>query len=349
MYVGAPNILNANKAAIMPTVSGALLAVVFSAGIGAASAAYADNILTIGSENDLYASGRDQYYTNGIRFSLMSTDYDVPDWANKIADYLPVVPTSSPDKQGVIYSFGQNLYTPDDITTAMPNPADRPYAALLYGSVGYARAADDLSRVDEVELMAGLVGPAALGEETQREVHRIVDSTNPMGWDHQLDNEPIVNAFWQRRWPNVAGVNLGTLRLSAMPHTGLAFGNAFIYGAAGGTLTLNRASSPMQDSPLRVRPSAPGTGYFPRLNRLDWQLFAGVDTRVVGRNIFLDGNTFTTSASVDKRPLVADLQAGVTLSYKSVRLSYTMVHRTKEFYGQQDANVFGAVNLSVRY
>ena len=42
-------------------------------------------------------------------------------------------------------------------------------------------------------------------------------------------------------------------------------------------------------------------------------LFTGVDGKVVGRNIFLDGNTFSDSHSVDKETFVGDWVAGSSI------------------------------------
>jgi hypothetical protein len=65
--------------------------------------------------------------------------------------------------------------------------------------------------------------------------------------------------------------------------------------------------------------------------------------------MFLDGNSFVESPSVDKRFLVADLQAGVALTFNQLRLSYTQVWRTKEFSGQPAPEKFGAISASIRW
>ena len=77
----------------------------------------------------------------------------------------------------------------------------------------------------------------------------------------------------------------------------------------------------------RIRPASPGSQSFeppdsPRSFR--WYLFAGFETRLVGRNIFLDGNTFRSSHSVEKNPVVTDLRLGIaTVLFDKVRLTYT--------------------------
>jgi lipid A 3-O-deacylase len=77
-----------------------------------------------------------------------------------------------------------------------------------------------------------------------------------------------------------------------------------------------------------------------------WYLFAGSQGRAIGRNMFLDGNTFRDSHSVDSKLFVADFQAGVAIAYGAARLSVAQIWRTKEFDGQDGHDEFGAVNLS---
>ena len=49
---------------------------------------------------------------------------------------------------------------------------------------------------------------------------------------------------------------------------------------------------PDDHGPPTIRPSLPGADYFPRQEGFSAYVFGGVEGRVVGRNIFLNGNTF---------------------------------------------------------
>ena len=66
----------------------------------------------------------------------------------------------------------------------------------------------------------------------------------------------------------------------------------------------------------------------------------------MARDIFLDGNTFRDSHSVDKEPLVGDLAAGVSVNWKNTALTYSYVLRSKEFKAQEDEQLFGSVSLN---
>jgi hypothetical protein len=78
-------------------------------------------------------------------------------------------------------------------------------------------------------------------------------------------------------------------------------------------------------------------------------LFARVDGRVVARNIFLDGNTFRDSASVERKWLVADISAGASVNYKNTKLTYALDYRTEEFVGQKAGELFGSITASFEF
>lgn len=93
----------------------------------------------------------------------------------------------------------------------------------------------------------------------------------------------------------------------------------------------------------------PGSGFFIPRHGFGWYLFAGIEGRAVARNIFLDGNTFRDSRNVDKEPLVGDLQFGIAITWRNLRLGYTHVLRKREFKGQGGRrDDFGAISLSLQ-
>jgi hypothetical protein len=66
--------------------------------------------------------------------------------------------------------------------------------------------------------------------------------------------------------------------------------------------------------------------------------------------MFLDGNTNGTSiVSVGHRPFVGEAQAGLTILFRGVRISYTPVLRTPEFYQRDRWDQFGSINVAFRY
>ena len=300
---------------------------------------------TFTTENDLYGAGTDQNYTNGLRLGWFKARQKPPGITEEFEKILPFLDIN--ETTSVAYSLGHNIYTPDAVESPFQDPNDRPWAAFLYGSM--AMVTLEANHIDEYELTLGVVGPMALGEPIQRTWHKLVDSTNPSGWDNQLSNEPGLILSWQRRWPQAWYADMDDLFVSFMPHAGATVGNIYTYANAGGTVKLSPGANRWGDKPLRVRPAIPGTGYFRASDKLSWELFFGLDGRAVARNIFLDGNTFTSSHSIDKKPLVADANVGVALTYGHTRLSYTLVYRTKEFDGQNNEDIFGAVSIGYNF
>jgi hypothetical protein len=244
------------------------------------------------------------------------------------------------------YAIGQNMYTPEDIEIPNPPLDDRPYAGWLYGSIGLV--VETGPRLDQLELTLGVIGPASLAEQTQKFIHEITNSPEPRGWDTQLKNEPGVVLTYRRSWRRFVETTALGNTFDITPHAGGALGNVFTNANAGLTLRLGRRL-PHDYGPPRIQPSLPGSGFFMPQGRFGWYVFAGMEGRAVARNIFLDGNTFRHSRSVDREPLVGDLQFGLVLTWHNVRLGYTHVMRTREFETQDESDNFGAVGLSIRY
>lgn len=68
--------------------------------------------------------------------------------------------SKAPEARGTL-GIGQQIYTPEAIHIATPDPNDRPYAGWLYLSAG--GVAYDDTNLTAVELQVGLVGPSAHG------------------------------------------------------------------------------------------------------------------------------------------------------------------------------------------
>ena len=78
-------------------------------------------------------------------------------------------------------------------------------------------------------------------------------------------------------------------------------------------------------------------------------VFARAEGRAVARNIFLDGNTFGDSASVNHKPLIADLAVGASVNYKNTKFTYALVYRSEEFEGQSGGQLFGSVSVNFAF
>lgn len=314
-----------------------------------------DRFLSLSAENDNFGGGTDRFYTSGVRATWFDRTNKVPPVIDKIAN---AVPTFELDENvATFYSIGQNIYTPEDITISAAQPNDRPWAGFLYGSVGLANITykdrnaliREPSHIDTMEFTLGIVGPGSLAEPAQRFVHKnITDSPEPQGWDNQLQTEPGVILSWDRRFPLAFHRDLGLAHFRVEPNMGVSLGNVRTHASAGTTFVFS--SEKFIDTPSRVRPAVPGTGVFlTQDDELNWLIFTGVHSRVVGRDIFLDGNSFRDSDSVDKRYFVSDFSGGASLIYDDYRLSYTLNLRTREFRGQSEDSIFGSLTFTTRF
>ncbi|MCB1721779.1 MAG: lipid A deacylase LpxR family protein [Alphaproteobacteria bacterium] len=305
------------------------------------------NFVSLSVENDSIGGGTDQFYTSGVRLSWFNVNTPVPPMIDEIADHIPTFDLN--ETTSTFFTLGQNIYTPEDIRIATNQDDDRPWAAFLYGSVGLATLENN--HIDELEVTLGVVGPEALGEQAQKFVHsHVTSSPIPKGWRHQLDFEPGFIISAQRRWPGAYYKTIGDYHLRAEPNVNISLGNIYTYLGSGLNFTFGPYQDRFQDIPPRVRPAMPGSGYFETPDQgWSWYLFAGVDGRLMGRNIFLDGNTFKSSHSVDKKPFVADASAGAAFTLGDYRLSYSINARSKEFDGQDGESVYGSMSLSTRF
>ncbi len=317
-----------------------------------APAANADgDTYTFQIENDRIAN-TDRHYTNGFRFSWVSDAVDAdPKWATDILE--TIYPFADLREGRVGAAFGQSIFTPEDTRANGVVVDDRPYAGWLYAGISAhaqtARVQDKIvrDRLDTVELDVGIVGPYAFGEQVQNGVHELINVAKSNGWDNQLDNEPGIMLIGERRWRTRPLRPFG-LELDMLPSVGGSLGNVMTFASAGAMFRLGE-NIDFDFGPPLIRPSLSGLAAVDRSARFGWYVFAGAQGRAVARNIFLDGNTFSDSHSVDKKTFVGDFQFGAAVVYEGSRLSVTQVLRTREFKGQRQADRFGALTLSVRF
>ena len=303
-----------------------------------------DAVITFAYENDIFA-GDDSNYTNGVRASYFSPEGDIPQFLQTASQIVPFFPREGHSRWG--FAVGQSMFTPDDITLANPPTDDQPYAGWLYGSAALITDSDDI--MDTFQITLGMVGPASGAERNQKFIHEnITDSPEPMGWDYQLDNEPGLILTYQRKWRNMYQMSPFGLGFDLSPSAGVNVGNIYT-DASIGVVARFGYDLPSDYGPPLIRPNLSGSDFFMPSGGFGWYVFGGLDGTAVGRNIFLDGNTFHDSRHVDKEPFVGGAQLGIAFTFPKARVAYTHVFRTDEFETQRKASQYGAVTVSVRF
>ena len=316
-------------------------------------------IISLNFENDIFAL-IDRYYTNGVRLTWVSADLtasradsQLPRWLNSLSKMSPFVRPGSRNRISIF--LGQNIYTPYDIERNDLIQEDRPYAGLAYVGVGFHSR--NIQAMDTLEFELGIVGPHSFAEQTQKFIHDLFNFIHPNGWNNQLHDELALEAIFEHKRKLLysgAGRGFGYDLLSDL-EAGL--GNVYIGSSAGiearcglnlpddfGTFHFRTTSreeiasaAQKQDSSLSPQ------------NKFGIHFLLAVKGEAVLRDIFLEGNTFGHSHSVEKRTLIANVAAGITVISGRFRLSYIYVYNTKRFKTQEKEQIFGQINLSFSY
>ena len=308
-------------------------------------------------ENDMFA-GTDRQYTSGVKLAWSSRDlenYSDSPYASPFLPLFNLLPyiNEKDYQKNLVFALGQNIYTPDDTESFGLVKGDRPYAGWLYLGLGVVWKNAEVR--NSLVLNVGVVGSWSYAQEAQRLVHDARGLGHPNGWDNQLHNELGVLVTYERKWRWPKHERRVGLDWEFLPHAGIALGNVYTYANLGGELraglnlpddfgTASIGPAATTSTPVDGRQGAERSRF-----DLGLYLFARADGRAVAHNIFLDGNTFGNSASVDRKWFVADLSAGVAVNYKNTKLAYAFVYRTEEFYGQKEAQVFGTVSMNIAF
>ncbi|MDI1315178.1 lipid A deacylase LpxR family protein [Prosthecobacter sp.] len=312
--------------------------------------------LTFYFENDAFA-GTDSDYTNGARISWTSPNVgrfgDDPT-AGGLAGIFDDAPGTGDSSytRNVAISIGQCLYTPVNTQASALVANERPYAGWLYTGLGLVWKTPRVKNT--LVFNIGVIGPWAMGEETQRAVHDSLGQRSPQGWDNQLRNEVGVTATYERKWRFRSNPEGSGLACDFLPYGGATVGNVYTLATLGGqyrfgyNLPDDFGTGAISDSATTPTP-VEGSGARTWSQRFGVHMFARAEGRAVARNIFLDGNTFRSSHSVDKNIFVADLSLGVAMNWRNSKLSYAFIYRTREFKGQPEGQLFGSVTLSIYF
>jgi lipid A 3-O-deacylase len=329
---------------------GIAVLVIAAATVGAARAGDPSWIGSVIEEDDYWApDNRDRHYTHGIRFGATSGDVEDPYWQAPF-HWLPLFPQTGETTRRYELMLGQNMYTPENTTLTNPDPRDRPYAGWLYGGAALMQDTDT-RQFDRYALRLGTIGPSSLAGQLQTRWHLLIAVARPAGWHAQLHDEPSLDLYRERKWriyTLLEGMSPG-LGWDVLPQASLRVGNVYDYVAAGAMIRFGR-NLLVDYGPAHIDENL-GASYVNPSNGdggWGWYVFVGTEGRLVGRNIFLDGNSFQRSPSVHKEVAVGDAEAGIAIVSGHFRLSYTYVYRSNEFINQDHPDHYGSFNVTFR-
>ena len=260
----------------------------------------------ISYDNDLFR-GTDLYYTQGIGIDVFSPCLE----KNPMNVLLLRLKDSDRSQYGV--QFRTHGCTPTTILSDSVLIGDRPFAGVF--SFGMVRTSHQNERklrlTSQFEL--GMIGPAALGEQTQRGIHKITGDDLPLGWQHQIKNAPIVNYSLR--------VDKGLIELPSICFLS-GFGQVKI-----GTFQSQLSTGLDLSLGFRNHPFSPGKHRFEcYLYSQSALVLVGYDASLMGGIVNRDGYHLTYSQI---NPLVAKQHVGIVLAvpHVSVALDFAFISR----------------------
>ena len=277
----------------------------------------------------------DREYTQGTRVSVL-----LPTSGGLVARLLRGPNLCHPhaaarDCRMLSFSVTQGIYTPT-LNVQRRLPGERPYAGWLGGEVGAIRERRNGMTAFALEL--GVTGDASLAAPAQKAIHRLLGFPEPQGWDAQLPSEVAFLASWR------GAAEL--LHLEA-PRSGFRLRAAPLWSVRAGTVATDATVGVQLTLGVNAPPAWQGAT---NLNGDRWGLFVrtGAQQTVVGRNLFLDGSTFGSSASVRKLRSVAETQAGLGARTPIGMLEWQVHSRAREYQMQPRAHAYSTLSFSLR-
>ena len=296
-------------------------------------------------DNDVFIS-TDNQYTAGAKISNV---YFMPEVNN---DLLKIPFVYDVNKAHFIsLALAQQMYTPNDLTRSDLIVDDRPYAGWLYVELGLHQSSK--SELDSFLVQVGIVGKYSGAEYVQKTIHGAVGSQKAEGWDNQLHNELGVNLIYQHKWRYVPDTFLG-MDSNIIPFVGASLGNVKTKASAG--VLARFGWNPSKDfgsssidiggkNGIPVRTNCLCSAYEPW--SFTFNFSASGDG--VAHDIFLDGNTFAKSHSVEKENFIGYVSYGFTARYKHVSLDYIVSYSTEHFTKENSGHKFGTILFSYLY
>ncbi len=302
------------------------------------------NIVTLQAENDAVSTLRgtsDQYYTSGLRAAWTSGTNEVPEVLQTASNSI-----WGDGVQRISLDLSQSLFTPRNTQVTNPSLSDRPYAGSL-GLTGSVIHDMDQSRT-VVSLFVGVVGPDAGGEVIQNGFHNLIGDTPNRGWSTQLRNEGLFEITPERTWRLPVGY-YGPVSFDALPSLTAGVGLERNYAQVGLILRAGQGLDSDFGVP-RIRPGLTGTDAYTPTRPIVWYVFGGADGQAVAQDVTLNGNNFTNSRHVPPKWDVGELELGVAVIVRGVRVTYAQTWQTDEFDGQKGGLFsFGSLAASVRF
>jgi len=297
-------------------------------------------------ENDIY-SGTDEDYTAGMRLSFLYSiedDKEYPLYELLFLDY-------GLHDSYFTAALTNQIFTPIDTNNSDVVADERPYASWSYLEFGMHKSYTN--HLLSMLLQVGAVGEISGGEWLQKAAHDLVGNNSPNGWDNQLNNELGVNFKGTHKWM-VRSKKFTKYECALVPFMSLELGNIAI------RTTLGTSARFGYNIPKDFGLSSIDIGADPGIasynnylkksrNRLCYSLNLNLAGSYVIRDIFLDGNTFSKSHSVEKEPFVYYYGVGLSFRYGDIALDIMHTYNSKKYKLENHGHGVDTLTLSWFY
>ncbi|WP_428773661.1 lipid A deacylase LpxR family protein [Vibrio sp.] len=298
--------------------------------------------LTVALDND-GAFGVDQDYTHGLFFSYSSGRLS-KDWHQQPLS-LSYWQIDSVDKINI--TIGQQMWTPADIESNQPQADDRPYAGLMFAEFNYYSTSPDLSH--RFGLMAGTTGENSFARSTQKLAHTVLDTTQPNGWEYQIENKWVGNLsyanqikLWRQTTPALeraelsalSEINMGNFRRDISAGLMLRWGQDLANSFGSASVNAERT----------FRPGMLGQG------TQAWFLFSGISVRYRFYDLTIEGLrpglTVPQNYAVDVKNQQATFTLGLAWYRPHFAASITASAYSAE-YSPSRQSVYGVAGMTI--
>ncbi len=279
-------------------------------------------------ENDVFNS-TDEDYSSGE--SLSAIFYiDTP--TNKIFNILKPLDNNDADIY-INISITNQIYTPSDINATQLLVDDHPYAGWTFVKMGLLQSS--ALHLNALSIKMGMVGPSSASDKLQYNIHKAIDSTIPNGWEHQLKDELGINL--QYLYKRHLSLDLSpSIQRTITPFVEAQLGNISTSLNGGFIVRMGRnipKDFGFSNINIANEDGVPTYGERQKIKKEPWSFNFNVtlSASAIARDIFLDGNTFKNSPSVEKENFVGHFGYGFSLRYKNFAFEFLGVISTKKF------------------
>jgi lipid A 3-O-deacylase len=238
--------------------------------------------------------------------------------------------------------LSQIIQTPKDISDPALIEDDVPYAGVLGIASSWTALSNE--RIVTFQLYTGVLGPASLAEQAQKFVHNDLGlGDDPMGWDHQLSNEFLLNLNMSAAHKLWSSGQPAGMSMDLAGGGGFGLGNLFTQVQLG----LQTRFGWNMPAGFAHIPDLAGRGVIvnpvldagePGVTRLFGTITAR--TAAVGYTVLLDGNTFEDSHRVSYDPYLTQVITGLHWMQGAMGLHFNLYLSTNP------ADDFAASELS---